>query len=99
MSISTSIQSKTAIIDITVQPKSSRSIIKCEGTTIKVYLNSPPVEGKANNECILLFSKALGMPKSRIEISKGEKGKKKRIVINGLSTEEVYSILMKATKV
>jgi uncharacterized protein len=99
MSISTSFQSKTAIIDITVQPKSSRSIIKCDGTTIKVYLNSPPVEGKANNECITLLSKALGLPKSRIEIFKGEKGKKKRIAINGLSTEEVYSILTKATKV
>jgi uncharacterized protein len=99
MSISTSFQSNTAIIDITVQPKSSRSVIKCEGAAIKVYLNSPPVEGKANNECIQLFSKALGLPKSRIEICKGEKGKKKRLVINGLSTEEVYSILTKATKV
>ena len=38
-----------AIFDITVSPKSSRSevIIDAAGK-VKVYLNSPPVDGKAN---------------------------------------------------
>ena len=57
--------------------------------TIKVYLNAPPVDGKANSELIALFSKKLGIPKSAITIISGEKGKKKRIEIEGLSHEAV----------
>jgi uncharacterized protein len=93
MSISTNSKSKTALIDVTVQPKASRSMIVFSDAGIKVYLNSPPVDGRANSECIALLSKALGIAKSFIEIEKGDKGRKKRIRIPGISTEEVLEKL------
>ena len=81
-------------IDITVSPKSSRSKIQVdEKGDIKVYLNSPPVDGMANNECIKLLSKTLKVPKSSVSIEKGEKGKKKTISISGLSRDDVLRIL------
>ncbi|HOK03161.1 MAG TPA: DUF167 domain-containing protein [Spirochaetota bacterium] len=81
---------KKAIIDISVLPKSSRSdIVVDSNCAIKVYLNSPPVDGKANKECIELFAKKLKISKSLIEIDKGEHGRKKRIVIHGLELSEV----------
>jgi uncharacterized protein (TIGR00251 family) len=79
-----------AVFDIIVTPKSSRSAISLdEGDLIRVKLNSPPVEGRANAECVRLFSRALDLPKSAIEIIKGEKGRRKRIAIGGLSRGEV----------
>jgi uncharacterized protein len=60
---------------------------------IKVYLNAPPVDGKANSELIGLFSKKLRIPKSDITIISGEKGKKKRIEIEGMLPETILRIL------
>jgi len=79
-----------AVFDITVSPKSSRSeiIIDASGK-IKVYLNSPPVDGKANTECINMLSKKLKTAKSNIEIEKGDHGKNKRISVTGMTLAEV----------
>ncbi len=81
---------KKAVFDITVNPKSSKSeaVIDSSGN-IKVYLNSPPVDGKANKECIEVLSKKLKIAKSSIAIEKGELGRHKRISVSGMSLEEV----------
>lgn len=83
-----------AVVEFTAQPKSSRSKIVLDGEgRIKVYLNSPPVDGKANEECIRLFSEMLRVPKSRISIDRGEKGRKKRVLIEGTSLQEVMDTI------
>jgi uncharacterized protein (TIGR00251 family) len=88
---------KDALLDITVIPKSSRSdIIIDEHDIIKIYLNSPPSEGKANRELIDKLSKKIKIPKSGISIIKGEKGRKKRVLIRGLTKEEILDILEKS---
>jgi uncharacterized protein (TIGR00251 family) len=80
-----------SILDITVSPKSSKNKISIdESNHMKVYLTSPPVDGKANTELIALFSKSLKIPKSDIEIISGLKSKKKRLVILGLTLEEIF---------
>jgi hypothetical protein len=85
---------KRAVFDVTVTPKSSRSLVAAdEHGNIKVYLNSPPVEGKANKECIALISKKLGIPKSKITIEKGEKGRSKRIAVEGIDADDVLELL------
>jgi uncharacterized protein (TIGR00251 family) len=83
------------ILDIIVVPKSSRSIITLsEEGDIKVYLNSPPADGKANKECIQLFSKKLKVAKSHISIIKGDKGRKKRLEIEGISQQDIINKLI-----
>jgi len=83
-----------AVFDITVTPKSSRSEVKVDdGGMIKVYLNSPPVDGKANSECINVISKKLKVAKLNISIEKGDHGRKKRIAVSGLSIDEIMKRL------
>lgn len=78
--------SKQTILDITVSPRSSKSRITIDqDNNIKIYLNSPPADGKANAECVLLISKKLHVAKSNILIQSGKKNKKKRLLIHGLS--------------
>ena len=83
-------------INIKVIPSSS----KCEiagviDGALKVRLDAPPVEGKANERCILFFSKLLGLTKSSVEILSGERSKNKTLFIKG-NPEELESKLKSA---
>ncbi len=58
---------------------------------LQIKLNAPPVDGKANQELTKFLSKALGLPKSKIQLARGEKSRTKRIAIDGISEEELES--------
>lgn len=63
-------------------PNSSKSAIGgIHNKMLKVYLTSPPQDGKANKELIALLSKALDISRSKVVIEKGETDKNKIILI------------------
>lgn len=80
-------------IGIKVIPNSSKC--KITGTldnNLKIKLDIPPIEGKANEKCIKFLSKLLNVPKASIEIASGEKSKNKVIFIKGNSTDLMEKI-------
>jgi uncharacterized protein len=79
--------------EVSVTPKSSKSGIYVDGENIKVYLNSPPADGKANAELIKLFSKELHVAKSRIKIVKGDKSRKKKLAVDNFTKKEIIRML------
>ena len=67
---------------VKVIPNSSVSkIMEITEEYIKIKLNSPPIEGRANKEVVLLLSKVLGVPKTSIELACGDKSKLKTLII------------------
>jgi uncharacterized protein (TIGR00251 family) len=72
--------------EVRVAPRASRNAIAGvhEGA-LKVSLTAPPVEGAANEALRKLLAKALGVPKSNIEIIRGERGRNKVLRIRGVS--------------
>lgn len=82
------------IIDIIVIPRSSKRRAMIDGNNnIRVYLNSPPVDGKANEECISILSKKLKVARSQISIIRGERGRKKSISVKGISRDKILDAL------
>jgi hypothetical protein len=71
--------------EVRVAPRASRNAIAGvhEGA-LKVSLTAPPVEGAANEALRKLLAKALGVPKSNIEIIRGERGRNKVLRIRGV---------------
>jgi hypothetical protein len=68
---------------VRVQPKSSRTlIVGLQGDALKLKVTAPPAEGAANRACIDLLSKALGVPKSCLEITSGLSSRSKKIVVH-----------------
>lgn len=72
---------------------------KCEivGTVdgnLKIKLNVPPIEGKANKKCIEFISDILKIPKTKIAIDSGEKSKSKTLIISG-DSGDLYEKLVK----
>lgn len=70
---------------VRVQPRASHAGV--EGVTkdaLKVRLNSPPADGKANAELIETLSDALKVKKSDITIIRGHGARDKTLAIRGL---------------
>ncbi len=79
---------KSTLLEITVVPKSSKRDIDIRNDGIRIFLNSPPVDNRANEECIKALSKWLGVPKNSISITRGMKSRKKYFQITGLEIDE-----------
>ncbi len=60
-----------AEIAVRVTPKASRDRILFEDDTIRVYVTTVPEDGKANKAVVKLLSKALGVPKTRLDLIRG----------------------------
>ena len=67
-------------LSIRVQPGAKKTAITgvyAEGEAIKVAVQAPPVEGKANDALIAYVAKLLGVPRSAVSILHGELGRSK----------------------
>jgi uncharacterized protein (TIGR00251 family) len=77
--------SDAVTVDIVVQPRASREGISLMGDRLKVSVNAPPVDGKANEALIRVLADALSVPKANIEILRGETGRRKTVRIRGVT--------------
>jgi len=71
-------------ISVKVLPNSSRcEIAGMIDGSLKIKLDVPPVEGKANEKLVKYLSKLLNTPKTSISILSGETSKNKIVLIKG----------------
>jgi len=69
------------IFTVRVTPKASRNVVKPDPdgrADLRVYVTKVPEGGKANAAVIKLLSKALGVPKTRLELVRGGSGRDKQ---------------------
>ena len=77
-------------LNIYVVPRSSKSeIIGIYNDSLKIKLKSPPVDNAANEELVRFLTLKLKIPKSNIEIIKGQNQKKKIISISGCHLNDI----------
>ncbi|HSO18600.1 MAG TPA: DUF167 domain-containing protein [Desulfosarcina sp.] len=70
------------IIDVRVQPKSAQNTVAgVHDGALKIKLNAPPVEGRANKALVQFLAKWLRRPKSSIEIVSGQTSRNKRLLV------------------
>ena len=71
---------KERILEVWVQPRASRNeILGYRDHVLCLRVTAPPVEGEANHLVQRVLAEALGVAPSRVEILKGEKGRRKRV--------------------
>lgn len=82
-------------LSIRVIPNASKcEIVGFIDKELKIKLDVPPVDGKANEKCVKFLSKLLGVSKSSFSILSGEKTRTKIILIKG-NPEELTSKIAK----
>jgi uncharacterized protein (TIGR00251 family) len=86
---------KGAALTIRVTPRARKSEIGgvlADGT-LRIRIQQPPVEGKANRALIEFLSDLLNVSKSRIEIVAGQRGLDKIVSITDMTAAEVQAVI------
>jgi uncharacterized protein (TIGR00251 family) len=79
---------------IRVLPRSSKcGLAGLQGDALKIRITAPPVDGRANEACILFLASLFHVTKNRIAIEAGHKSKNKQVSIAGLTREDVRAVL------
>lgn len=82
------------ILSVKAQPRSSKAGIDgLLGDAVKVRIRCAPVDGKANKELVETLADAFDLPKSRVVFKSGETSKTKRILLLGLTAEQVKGVV------
>ena len=75
---------------IRVHPRAKRTAITGRlGDAYKLDLKAPPVDGKANDECIRFFAELMGVPRSAVRIVQGAAGRMKVVEIERVEMAEI----------
>lgn len=90
-----------ALFAVRVTPRASRTAVPGiygEGTNaaLKVALQAPPVEGKANAALVEFLSDLLGVPRASIVLRSGEHSRTKTVLIRGQSAAAIAVLLEQA---
>ena len=70
------------VLEVRVQPRASRSeFAGLHGDRVRVRLQAPPVDGRANAALVEFLAEAFDVPRARVTIEHGLAGRDKRVRI------------------
>ncbi len=90
---------KGVTFELRVIPRSSGCAISgIQDGALKIRITAPPLEGRANEECIRFISDLLKIRKSSVEITSGGKSRKKTVSIAGVKKKDIEALLPELKK-
>jgi uncharacterized protein (TIGR00251 family) len=77
-------------LNVRVVPRARKT--ECAGfrdDVLVVRVAAPPVEGAANDALIEFFSSSFHGPRRAVHIVSGDRGRRKRVAIEGVTSEQI----------
>ena len=90
--------SDVLLIRVKIVPNSSKNDLIIEDEFIKVKVTAQPIENKANKALVEFLSKRFKVPKTSIEIVKGDTSKEKTLLFSIKDEEKKQKIISELTK-
>jgi len=82
------------VVTVKATPRAKKTeVCGADPDWLRVRLQAPPVDGKANAELTSLFSKTFDIPKRSVEILTGDTARLKRVKLHGITPETVTATL------
>ena len=82
------------VVTIRVQPRASRDEVAGEmNGALKIRLQAPAVEDRANEALVEFLARLLKTPKSAVRILSGERSRSKRLEIRGATRQQILGLL------
>jgi uncharacterized protein (TIGR00251 family) len=87
----------TASLTVRVIPRAKKSgVTGTRDGALLVRLTAPPVDNAANEELVGLLAELLTVPKRAVTIASGERGRLKRVTVEGIDTASAMARLVAA---
>lgn len=80
------------IVNLRISPNAKKNEIIKDGDIIKVKITALPIDGKANKALVEFFAKNFKIPKTSIEILKGETSKEKTILFKTMDEDKINNL-------
>ncbi len=82
------------VLAVRVQPRASRDEVAGEmNGALKIRLQAPAVEDRANEALVEFLARLLKTPKSAVRILSGERSRSKRLEIGGVTRQQILGLL------
>ena len=95
LEITENLAAGTVIFAVRVQPRASKDEIAGEMAGIlKIRLQAPAVEGRANEALIKFLAELLKTSKGAVRILSGERSRIKRLEIRGVTKQRIERLVM-----
>jgi len=83
------------VFSVRVQPRASKNEVAGElGGALKIRLQAPAIENRANEALVEFLAHLLKTPKSAVRILSGDRRRTKRIEVRGVTKQQVLGLLM-----
>jgi len=95
LEITENLAAGTVVFAVHVRPRASKDEIAGEiAGAIKVRLQAPALEGRANEALIEFLAGLLKTPKGAVRILSGERSRLKRLEIRGATKQQIERLVM-----
>lgn len=92
--ISENVAAGTVSFPVRVQPRASKDeVVGVIEGALKIRLQAPAVENRANEALVEFLSHLLKTPKSAVRILAGDRSRTKRVEVRGATKQQVMGIL------
>jgi uncharacterized protein (TIGR00251 family) len=89
----------SCLVEIRLKPNSRQEKVEMDDNgALRVWVNAPPVEGRANAALLELLSETLHIPKSYLSIKRGLGSKNKVVEVIGLTKEDIFGTISSRTR-
>ena len=83
-----------ARVEVRLQPRSSRDeLTGMRDGVLQARVCAAPVDGEANRALCRLIARHAGVAPSRVEVIRGERGRRKLVRVTGLSSAQLLDAL------
>lgn len=83
------------VISVKVTPGASRDeVLGWLGDSLKVRVQAPPTDGKANERLCTFLARELGLPRGAVRLATGASSRQKRVEVQGISESEIRARIL-----
>lgn len=88
---------RAATLRLRIVPNAKRSeVVGMHGEAIKVKVQAPAMDGKANEALLVFLAEKLGVPRRDVTLVAGEKSRDKIVTVEGVAGDEARQRLLTA---